>query len=379
MTTSNRRPFDARPGARASNERGGKLHTVITDHDAVQAFREMASKFGTLPERLCELANVDEKGNPGVGGVSPLGRMLAADLPNIERAAEEAAARLMGEDKPMTNDKGPDETAKPDAPPYPHDDHVHTGVFKVSEEAARDLLAALSGKRARAKSAAAEAIQGWPALAVGLGLGGPIRVALRAAAQAFAVALDDGATDDTGGVHDNDRTGFLRDRIVEDGGTGRGALAVMLGREPFVLLRALPTPGGVSLSVAVGGDGLDPEVGENLHAEVMLGNALDSFTQARRDAARRGDKLEDCLKFGTYLVPPGGEYRSFAPRPGAQRAHSTEDPYDNRSRPSTLDDCPPPRDTPTDSPPSEPPVSDDGGAPSDSGSSATGDAGPASD
>lgn len=379
MSTSNRGSH-VRPGVRASNERGGKLHTVTTDHDAEQAFRKLAADFGTLPGRICDLINIDENGEPRPGGISPAGRRLAADLPNLLRTAERAAAEMLGRRaKPMTDDKVPDETTKPaaDVPPHGHD---HTGVFRVSEEAARDLFATLTGERTSAKSAAAKALAGWPALAVALGLGGPIRAALRAGAQALAVALDDGATDDTGSEYGDGRTGFLRDRIVPDGTDQhdtQGALVVTLGREPFVLVRALPVADGVSLSVAMGGDGLSPEVGEHLHAEVMLGNALDGITQARRTAASLGDRLNDYLKYGTYLVPPGGEYR-WTDTAWSGFAHSTEDPHGGRSRPPA-DDVPVPVDTPAESPAPGPPSGDDGRESPDSGSSVSGDTGPASD
>ncbi len=113
-----------------------------------------------------------------------------------------------------------------------------------------------------------------------LELRGPLRAALRAAAQHLAAALDDGATDDAGmnsssssGSRTNSAHPGDRLRRLSDGTT---RLVVELGDSPYVLLRMTDSVGEPVLTVTTGGDGMADVIShdpDDVTAHLMLGLA----------------------------------------------------------------------------------------------------------
>lgn len=126
---------------------------------------------------------------------------------------------------------------------------------------------------ARRSGAAAGDIGG---LVAALGLVGPVRAAMRAAAQTFAAALNDGDSDDAGidaGASLDGQRGVLPD--------GTRVTRYTLGEDPYVLIRVQPVAGGpVGLVTVVCGGGVQPGDDGIVSPIELVESAL--------DAVRRG-------------------------------------------------------------------------------------------
>jgi hypothetical protein len=266
-----------------------------TDDDAVQAWRRAAERMGTLPRTLREVANVDEHGEPLEGGLSSMGRMLAEDMPSMDKIAEKMAREAIGRRRRAAAEA---QTGKPaDA-----DSDTEVTVLEGAEAAAalRRLLGHDGGGRRRGNGIDADvikAVRGWPALLASLGLVEPIRAAVAAGARAFAEGIDGNGGEAGGGEGGNlrgARTGFSSDRMTAD-----GILQVELGGEPFVLLRGFPVMGGVAMSVTVGGE----EMFDRIEPEAMLLSAAEGLSDVRGKAEADGGTIADYLADGVYVTP----------------------------------------------------------------------------
>lgn len=254
--------------------------TIIGDEEAAARWREAAEAFGSIPKNVQDLANVDENGEPREGGLSERGRRVAAAMPKLDDLAEKIARQLAGEDD---DDKA--------------DISVKAHVVSAAELAS--LLRSMrdrdegAGGEGVSRAEAVKALRSHPVLLAltGLGFAGPIRAAVAAGARALADGIDGGSSDDR---EAGTRTGFFKDRMIKGGTT----LAVELGREPFVLLRATHATGGVHLSVATGGDNMF----DSLTPEQLLLVAADQVATMAEQAAAEGGDLRDCLKGGLYLT-----------------------------------------------------------------------------
>lgn len=304
----NHRPFGTPPAGRSySNQKGPRMpdsktnsDVPTTDDAAVQAWRRAAERMGTLPRTLREVANVDEHGEPLEGGLSSMGRMLAEDMPSMDKIAEKMAREMIRRRRRAAAEAQAGKPADADS-----DDDTEVTVLEGAEAAAalRHLLGHDSGGRRRGNGIDADvikAVRGWPALLASLGLIDPLRAAVAAAARALAEGIDGNggnggeAGGGEGGNRRGVRTGFSSDRMTAD-----GVLQVELGGEPFVLLRGFPVMGGVAMSVTVGGE----EMFDRIEPEAMLLSAAEGLSDVRGKAEADDGDIADYLADGVYVTP----------------------------------------------------------------------------
>lgn len=181
-------------------------------------------------------------------------------------------------------------------------------------------------------------------LLAALGLRQPLRVAIRAAAQSLAASLDDGASDDEGGI----TAGPHNDRLTLDD-EGNRRVVVTLGEDPFVLLRLQgpvaedsPIHGATIIS---GG----PWCEAPMRQDEVLEIALEAVRQelASREGGEGGNKagtFADADEFGEFLQSLGidpnaggvadmrGRMRA---RKGGVGSHEPGAPFASGSGPST--------------------------------------------
>lgn len=339
---ANRRPFGIRPAVDSNGKVAvGMAKTLLSGEAAEEVFRTMAKKCGSVPPELQKAANVDEQGNAGDGGVTVVGRRMAADMPalfeKVTAGAERFVKKLLGSELDDSEDEEPE-----------------VSVFKGSLD---DLLDVLSRRRGQPAGApkfapeidATEALKGWPAFVVGLGLAAPIRAAVHAAARALTVALDDGASDDAG-INDRGtvKGSIFGDRYVRDS-SGARRIQVSLGGEPFVLLRAARDgDGDVGVTMIVGGEGLGHGRGDLICPEQLLSAGRSGVQTVETEAEVLGVPVDEILDAGVVLTIPA------QPEAGSGNGPRTEDPYGNRgdapaSRPAPPDESGDDGDLPPDS------------------------------
>lgn len=342
--TKNRRRFGRRPiGPHNERETTMPGKTEPTEAEAVKIWQKMAAELGGVPPEVQKMANVNAKGTPRAGGLSEYGHAAAANMPMIMETARNQFEKMIN-----------DEVFAPGG-----DGAASGGDGTATEGKAngllRDMLGIVGKERTATNVAAARALQGWPALVVGLGLGAPIRVALRAAAQAFAVALDDGATDDAGAVRG--KVGGVHDDRMHIDSEGHTIVEPVLGHQPFTVLRygLMEVDGETvpAVSVSPGGAGLGPD--EDDSALIDLGSLLMMALRGVTAARERGVDVNSSQMIVGVRVPG-----TDGPQAGSGNGPNTEDPYGNRG------------DTPAESPPAEGPPGDDRGVPASSGEAPAG-------
>lgn len=131
-----------------------------------------------------------------------------------------------------------------------------------------------------------------------LGLRQPLRVAVRAAAQSLAAALDDGASDDEGGV----AAGPHNDRLTLDD-EGNRRVVVTLGEDPYILLRLQgpvvedsPIHGATIIS---GGPWCEAPIRQDEVLEIALGAVRQEFSS--REGGEGGNTAAFPDSFGEFL------------------------------------------------------------------------------
>lgn len=227
----------------------------VSPAEAEEVFKFLARAFGAAPEAARRDFNINPDGSAAEGGISESGLVGAAE------ASEAVRRTLMRLGRPS------------DLP---------------------------SGRPRRGRPAVTSA--DVTAMLDALGLRSPVRVALRAGAQALAAALNDGDADDEGGV----AMGPHGDRVSGEGENKR--MTVTLGGEPFVLLR-LQEPEDrespfAALTVLHGGPFDDCGV------EVSVGKMLEVALAGWRDAVGEASGDEP-ISLGEALRKSGASRESF--------------------------------------------------------------------
>lgn len=273
-----------------------------------------------MTSQICEALGVNPDGTPAAGGLTAQAHRTA---PMIKKYAS-----MMGPIKDLL--QGGDVDALKDA--------LGNGRVKASATVP-------SVRRRRPGLSAASVIEA-------LDLQGPIRAALRSAAQSLASALNDGRMDDGG----TDDAGVFADKVInnlpgtpqkagEAGlfgdtvitcGNGHKTLLPVLGAAPYLLVRFKAVDNGGQVEILAGGaGGADaPDIAE------LLSMAVDGCIQAQEQQG--------------YVLGKGGmeglvvEYKHVD---ASAAGPSTEAPYGV-----------PPQNTPQETAPDSPPAGDDEGS-----------------
>lgn len=245
----------------ATTEDGtARRRAAMVDARRQSAMRVFAGITDGLPAEMCERAGVDEDGNLTGERLTDYGIKIADIAINV---LHEATTKML---------KAPDE---------------------VEREAPRP-----------AKPAPTGGDQDW------LGVRGPLRAAMRAAAASFAAALDEGETDDAPAKQA--AASFRPGRYQTQ--------TVTLGEEPFLLLRASRISGGaVAMNITSGG-GLVTEAKaaeDDVTVESLLSVAMEAVDSGAFDSN---------AKFGIFGADADadddvdGELRDLL-RTGGRRPH----------------------------------------------------------
>lgn len=265
--------------------------------EAEALFKFFASTLGEPPEEARRNFNINADGSAAEGGISELGRIGAAAVSSAVRE-----------------------------------------TLMHPEGASSDLPSGRPRRRRPAPAAATSA--DVTAMLDALGLRSPVRVALRAGAQALAAALNDGDADDEGGV----AMGPHGDRVSGEGENRR--MTVTLGGEPFVLLRLQepedPASPFAALTVLHGGPFDDHEATVRKLLEVALagwresvgeesGDESISLREALRQSGASRASFDDFLNQLGIRVDGSGRAVPVASGPSTEAPNGMPDREETRS------------------------------------------------
>lgn len=269
-----------REGTRSMTSQGQQQEA--TTAEAEEILRQAAQKLGDFPREVSEALGVNADGTPAEGGLTVQALRLAA---TIKKYADLVAQIMDLFDR-----------ADPDA--------LKAVFGKIGEdkaEAPHRRVHHVPGPLGRTPR--------FPVAAVieALDLKGPVRAALRSAAQSLASALNDGEVDDEGvfGAAADEviknlpdrgkravRTGLCNDLSIECD-NGHKTLLSMLGKEPFLLIRLKmdkATQEGVQVDgqaeILVGG------LGNGMDAAGLLNMSYEAYMECERQGEVLGRDMD---------------------------------------------------------------------------------------